>query len=63
MVGLAVSRWEPSPVPSATVVPIDRAEVEEPDGRKSMLFETANGVRFVRITEPSGFVYWLQEVK
>lgn len=55
--------WEPSPVPSASVTPIDRCEVDEPDGRKSMLFETSTGVRFVRITEPSGFVYWLQEVK
>jgi hypothetical protein len=26
------------------------------------LFATKNGVRFVRITEESGFVYWLQEV-
>ena len=57
------SRWIPSPVPSAPVVPIDREEVEESDGRKTMAFETKTGVRFVRITEPSGYVYWLQEVK
>lgn len=56
-------RWIPSAVPSAPVVPIDRAEVEESDGRKTMVFETARGVRFVRITEPGGYVYWLQEVK
>lgn len=58
-----MSRWIPSPVPSAQVTPVDREEVQESDGRKSMVFETSTGVRFVRITEPSGFVYWLQEVK
>jgi len=58
-----VNRWIPSPVPSAQVTPVDREEVEESDGRKTMVFETATGVRFVRITEPSGYVYWLQEVK
>jgi hypothetical protein len=58
-----MSRWIVSPVPSAQVTPVDREEVDEPDGRKSMVFETSTGVRFVRITEPSGYVYWLQEVK
>ena len=58
-----MNRWIPSPVPSAQVTPVDREEVEESDGRKTMVFETATGVRFVRITEPSGYVYWLQEVK
>jgi hypothetical protein len=57
------SRWIVSPVPSAQVTPVDREEVEEPDGRRTMVFETSTGVRFVRITEPSGYVYWLQEVK
>lgn len=57
------SRWIPSPVPSAQVTPVDHEEVNEPDGRKTMVFETARGVRFVRITEPGGYVYWLQEVK
>jgi len=42
---------------------VDREEVNEPDGRVTMVFQSTNGVRFVRITEPSGFVYWLQEVK
>ena len=50
-------------MPSAPLTPIDREEVTEPDGRVSMLFETRTGVRFCRITEPSGFVYWMQEVK
>jgi hypothetical protein len=58
-----MSRWTPSPVPSAPLTPIDRDEVEEKDGRKTMVYETSTGVRFVRITEPSGYVYWLQEVK
>ena len=57
------SRWSPSPVPSAPVTPVDREEVLESDGRKTMVFETKTGVRFVRITDPSGFTYWLQEVK
>jgi hypothetical protein len=57
------SRWIVSPVPSAQVTPVDREEVEESDGRRTMVFETSTGVRFVRITEPSGYVYWLQEVK
>lgn len=57
------SRWIVSPVPSAQVMPVDREEVEESDGRRTMVFETSTGVRFVRITEPSGYVYWLQEVK
>jgi len=58
-----MSRWIPSPVPSAPVTPFDVQEVPEDDGRTTMVFETKTGVRFVRITEPSGFVYWLQEVK
>jgi hypothetical protein len=57
------SRWIPSPVPSAPLTQVDRVEVDESDGRKSIVFETSTGVRFVRITEPSGYVYWLQEVK
>ena len=58
-----MSRWIPSPVPSAPLTPVDREEVLEEDGRATMLFETKNGVRFVRITDPSGYTYWLQEVK
>jgi len=50
-------------VPSAPLTQVDRVEVDEPDGRKTIVFETSTGVRFVRITEPSGYVYWLQEVK
>lgn len=50
-------------MPSAPLTPVDREEVTEPDERTSQVFVTTNGVRFVRITEPSGFVYWLQEVK
>lgn len=42
---------------------MDREEIPEEDGRLTMVFESANGVRFVRITETSGYVYWLQEVK
>jgi len=57
------ARWIPSPVPSSPVTPVDREEVLEVDGRATMVFETKTGVRFCRITEPSGFVYWLQEVK
>lgn len=55
--------WQPSPRPRANLTPVDGAEVDEADGRKTMIFRTDNGVRFIRITEPSGFVYWLQEVK
>jgi hypothetical protein len=55
--------WTPCPAPSAKVTPVDTREVEEDDGRKTMVFATDNGVRFVRITEPAGFVYWLREVK
>ena len=42
---------------------MDREEIPEEDGRMTRVFESKNGVRFVRITEPSGYVYWLQEVK
>jgi len=58
-----LTNWAPSPVPKAQLTPVDGAEVDEADGRKTMIFRTATGVRFIRITEPSGFVYWLQEVK
>ena len=58
-----MSRWIPSPVPSAPIMPVDREEVLEEDGRKTMVFETKTGVRFCRITDPSGYTYWLQEVK
>jgi hypothetical protein len=57
-----VSRWIPVPPPSAPLEPVDREDVTEGDGRVTRLFATKNGVRFVRITEESGFVYWLQEV-
>lgn len=55
------NRWIPVPPPTSGVTQIDREEVTEDDGRKSMVFQTSTGVRFVRLTEPSGFVYWLQE--
>jgi len=42
---------------------VDREEIPEPDGSVSQVFQSAHGVRFVRIVEPSGFVYWLKEVK
>lgn len=58
-----MSRWFPVARPSAQLTPIDGAEVEEEDGRKTMLFRTDNNVRFIRITEPSGFTYWMQETK
>lgn len=57
-----VSVWEPVPPPTSGVTPVDREEVTEEDGRVTRVFQSARGVRFVRITEPSGFVYWLQEV-
>jgi hypothetical protein len=59
-----MARWEPSPQPTGLgLQQVDGSEVEEPDGRKSLVFQTGHGVRFVRITEPSGFTYWLQEIK
>jgi len=57
-----VSRWVPVAKPFATLTPVDPAPVEEPDGRKSQVFVTANGKRFAEVVEPSGFVLWLQEV-
>ena len=57
------SRWVPVPVPTAPLEPVDREEVAEDDGRLTRVFQTANGVRFVRISEVSGYTYWLQEVK
>jgi hypothetical protein len=48
--------------PSAPLIQIDAAEVTEDDGRKTTLFRTENNVRFIRITEPNGFTYWMQEV-
>lgn len=58
-----MSRWIPVPPPTAQLEPIDREDVHEPDGRETRLFQTLRGVRFVRIAEESGYVYWLQEVK
>jgi hypothetical protein len=57
------SNWVPVPAPTSGVTPVDREEIPEPDGSTSRVFQSANGVRFVRVTEPSGFVYWLKEVK
>ena len=58
-----MSRWVPVPVPTAPLEPVDREEVAEDDGRLTRVFQSKNGVRFVRISEISGFTYWLQEVK
>lgn len=58
-----MTRWVPVATPKAPLTPIDGAEVEEADGRKTMLFRTDHNVRFMRITEPSGFVYWIQEMR
>lgn len=57
------STWIAVPPPTSGLTPVDREEVTEPDGRITRVFQTANGVRFVRISEPSGYTYWLQEVK
>lgn len=57
------SRWVPVPPPDAPLETVDRDDVVEDDERITRVFQTANGVRFVRISEPSGFTYWLQEVK
>lgn len=51
------------PVPDAPLESVDREEVTEDDGRLTRVFQSKNGVRFVRISEESGFTYWLQEVK
>lgn len=57
-----MSRWIPVAPPTAPLESVDREDVVEPDGRITRAFMTNRGVRFVRITEESGFVYWLQEV-
>ena len=57
------TRWIPVPPPSSRLEPVDTIEVTEDDGRLTRLFQTERGVKFVRIAEESGFVYWLQEVK
>lgn len=58
-----MAHWAPCARPSAPLVSIDADEVTETDGRKTQLFRTESGVRFIRITEPSGFTYWMQEHK
>lgn len=58
-----MSNWVPVPAPTSGVQPVDQDEITESDGSTSRVFESATGVRFVRITETSGFVYWLKEVK
>lgn len=58
-----MSHWTPTAAPSAKLTPVDAAEVTETDGRQTMVFRTDNGVRFIRITEPNGFTFWMQEVK
>lgn len=58
-----MSRWVPVPVPDAPLESVDREEIREDDGRLTRVFQSKNGVRFVRISEESGFTYWLQEVK
>lgn len=57
-----MSRWIPVPPPDAPLEPVDRAEVPEDNGDITRVFRTTRGVRFVKIVEPSGFVYWMQEV-
>lgn len=57
-----MSTWVPVPRPSAKLTMVDSDEVTEEDGRMTLLFRTDHGAYFLRITEPSGFVYWLQKV-
>jgi len=57
-----VSRWTPVPQPKAALEPLELEPTTEANGDRTQVFRTANGVRFVKIVEPTGFVYWLQEV-
>ena len=57
-----MTRWVTSPKPKADLT----ADAQNPktiaDGITYEFFLTRFGVRFVRITEPSGFTYWRKEV-
>ena len=58
-----MARWIPCARPRAQLTPIDAAEVTEDDGRVTMLYRTDHNVRFIRITEPNGFTFWMMEVR
>jgi hypothetical protein len=58
-----VSHWKPCARPRAKLTAVDPVEITETDGRTTQMYRTDNNVRFIRITEPSGFTFWMQEVK
>ena len=43
-------------------LPADPFKVVDVEGNEIHYFVTANGVRFARVVELTGFVLWLQEV-
>ena len=58
-----MTRWVTSPKPKADLTPDLAPPVKDPHGVEYTYFTTKFGVRFVRITEPSGFTYWRKEVQ
>lgn len=58
-----MTRWVTSPKPKADLTPQGPPYKDFTDGLLYEYFTTKYGVRFVRITEPSGFTYWRKEVQ
>ena len=57
-----MTRWVTSPKPKADLTPAPQTPGVDQNGTRYEYFTTKFGVRFVRITEPSGFTYWRKEV-
>jgi hypothetical protein len=54
--------WVTTAQPSAPLEVEPPGEQDGEDGNKVTIFKTAFGKRFARVVEPTGFIYWLQEV-
>jgi hypothetical protein len=54
--------WVTIAQPGAELTPEEPGEKEAANGDKVTIFRTAFGKRFARVVEPSGFIYWLQEI-
>lgn len=54
--------WVTTAQPSAALTPTPEGEQDTPHGDKVTIFATVTGKRFARVVEPTGFIYWLQEI-
>jgi hypothetical protein len=57
-----MTRWVTTTQPAAAVTQVDGEPKTDPHGSEITYWQTAFGKRFARITEKSGFTFWMREI-